>query len=213
MAALLKNTPIFADQVTAYMNQRLWWLLCGAGGVITALSIVLCVVMLRPHSLPWVIEVDGKGEPTASVSPLEGSESLLDTTTRWAISEYVEDAFRVDSQFGAEQTLLAKTYAMSTGQAYDALTAYYHADKDANNPLSANGKYWSDVKVVRTLKLSTKDSYQVDYIVFKFDHHDHLIDPIKTNWRATLHLVRGRPTYNNTLGLFCDSIDFEPEAK
>jgi type IV secretory pathway TrbF-like protein len=161
--------------------------------------------------MPWVVEVNGKGEPTASVSLLEGDESLVDTTTRWAISEYIEDAFHVDTQFPAEQTLLAKVYAMSTGQAYDALTAYYHADGGVNNPLTANGKYWSAVKAVRTLKLSTKDSYQVDYAVFRFDHHDHEIDPIRTNWRATLHLVHGRPTNNNALGLYVDAMDFQPE--
>jgi type IV secretory pathway TrbF-like protein len=213
MATLPKNTPIYSDQLTAWHNQRLWWLLCGAGGVITALAVTLCVVMLRPHSLPWVVEVDGKGEPMGSIAPLVSSEELLDSTTRWAIGRYVEDAFRVSPQFPEEQASLSRAYAMSIGQAYDALTAYYHADKDANNPLSANGKYWQGVRVVRTLKLSTKDSYQVDYTVFKYDHHDHILNPIQTNWRATLHLVQGKPTNNNALGLFVDSIDFQPEVK
>jgi type IV secretory pathway TrbF-like protein len=213
MAALPKNTPIYSDTLTAWHNQRLWWLLCGAGGVITALAITLCVVMLRPHSMPWVVEVDGKGEPMGSIAPLVSDEALLDSTTRWAISQFIEDAFRVSPQFPEEQALLSKAYAMTTGQAYDALTAYCHRDGNADNPLSANGKYWQDVKVVRTLKLSTKDSYQVDYTVFKYDHHDHILNPIQTNWRATLHLVQGKPTNNNALGLFVDSIDFQPEAK
>jgi type IV secretory pathway TrbF-like protein len=213
MATLPKNTPIFSDTLVAWHNQRLWWLLCGAGGVITALTVALCVVMLRPHSLPWVIEIDGKGEPVASVAPLVSDEALLDSTTRWAIGQYVQDAFRVSPQFPEEQAFLSKAYAMSTGQASEALTAYYHADKGANNPLMANGKYWQGVKVERTLKLPTKDSYQVDYTIFRYDHHDHQLDPIQTNWRATMHLVHGKPIENNPLGLFCDSIDFEPEAK
>jgi type IV secretory pathway TrbF-like protein len=213
MAALPKNTPIYSDTLTAWHNQRLWWLLCGAGGVIAALAITLCVVMLRPHSMPWVVEVDGKGEPMGSIAPLVSSEELLDSTTRWSIGQFIEDAFRVSPQFPDEQMLLAKVYAMATGQASDALTAFYHADGGVNNPLNANGKYWQGVRVVRTLKLPTKDSYQVDYTIFKFDRHDHQVDPVTTNWRSTMHLVHGRPTNNNALGLFIDSIDFQPEAK
>jgi type IV secretory pathway TrbF-like protein len=211
MAALPKNTPIYSDTLTAWHNQRLWWLLCGAGGVITALAVTLCVVMLRPHSMPWVVEVDGKGEPMGSIAPLVSDEALLDSTTRWAISQFVENAFRVFAQFPEEQASLSKAYAMTTGQATQALTAYCHAD-EGSNPLEANGKYWQGVRVVRTLKLPTNNSYQVDYTTLRYDHHDHQLNPIQTNWRATLHLVQGKPTENNALGLFIDSIDFEPEA-
>jgi hypothetical protein len=155
MATLPKNTPIFSDQLTAWHNQRLWWLLCGAGGVIAVLTV---------------------------------------------------------AQFPEEQASLSKAYAMTTGQATQALTAYCHADK-GSNPLEANGKYWQGVRVVRTLKLPTNNSYQVDYTTLRYDHHDHQLNPIETNWRATLHLVQGKPTTNNTLGLYIDNLDMAPEAK
>ncbi|MBV8056330.1 MAG: type IV secretion system protein [Deltaproteobacteria bacterium] len=211
MAAAVKNTPVYDDQLIAWHNRRLWQLLCGAGAIIVVLAVSLCVVTLRPHSAPWVIEVNDKGEPVGGVLPLAGSEALSDITTRFAISEYIQDAFRVSPEFAEEQMMLGKVYGMSTGQASAALTAYYRADKDARNPLMVNGKYWQNVRVLRTLKLPPPSTYQVDFTTFRHDHNHET--GLATNWRATLRVVQGRPTDSNTLGLFVTDLDFQPEAK
>jgi type IV secretory pathway TrbF-like protein len=213
MASTLKpHTPIYDDQLVAWHNQRLWWLLCGAGGVIAALTIAICVLLLRPHTQPWVIEVNGKGEPVAGVTPLLGSANISDTTIRWAIGEYIQNVFRVSSNYQEEQTSLSRAYAMSSQQASQMLTSYYHANKDANNPLMVNGKFWQEVRVIDTLKLAPTDTYQIDYVVDRHDR-EHLTHPVATNWRATMRVLHGKPTDNNPLGLFITDLDFEPEAK
>jgi hypothetical protein len=134
------NTPIYHDTLIAWHNQRLWWMLCAAASVIVSLSVTTCILTLRPHTQPWVIEVNSKGEPVGGVAPLEGSQMIADSTVRWAIGEYVQNAFRISPNFEEEKTLLSRAYAMSSQQASEALTSYYHADKYARNPLVVGTK-------------------------------------------------------------------------
>jgi type IV secretory pathway TrbF-like protein len=208
----LPNTPIYHDTLIAWHNQRLWWLLLTTSGLLALALVAIAVLTLRPRTQPWVIEVNSKGEPVGGVAPLLGSATIADSTVRWAIGEYVENAFRVSPNFEQEKTLLSRAYAVSSQQAAAALTAYYHANKDANNPLMVGSKYWQEVHVLDTLKLAPKDVYQVDYIVYKHDR-DHELTPLATNWRATMRVLQGKPTDTDPLGLFITGLDFEPEAK
>jgi type IV secretory pathway TrbF-like protein len=212
MATAPKSTPAYEDQLIAWHNQRLWWLLCGSGVIIVALTAAFTIFALRPHNIPYVVEVDGKGEPTGVIQPFELRTPITDNTIRWAISEYIEYAFCVTRSFGMNQIRLTQVYAESTSQASDALTSYYRANKDANNPLVINNKWWQDVKVTRTLKLPAADSYQVDFVLTKHDH-DHPYTGVATNWRATMRVLEGKPTANNALGLWVTDLDFEPEVK
>ena len=210
--ATAPNTPIYEDQLIAWHNQRLWWLLIGAGVLNAALITALCVFALRPSNVPYVVEVNKQGEPTGVIQPFELHTAITDNTIRWAISEYIEYAFCVTRSFGMNQIRLAQVYAESTGQASDALTSYYLANKDANNPLVINNKWWQDVKVIRTLKLPANDSYQVDFVLTKHDH-DHPYTGVATNWRATMRVLEDKPTANNALGLWVTDLDFSAEAK
>jgi type IV secretory pathway TrbF-like protein len=205
------KTPIYEDQLVAWHNQRLWWLLIGAAAVIATLTVALCIVILRPHNAPYVLEVDGKGEPTGIIQPFEQQTPVADHAIRWALAEYIQRAFSVVHNFPMDQVNLKRVYAMSTGQATDALTAYYRANHDANNPLFVQ-KYWQQAKPIRILKLPAKDTYQVDYIIDRHDN-DHPRDGVQTNWRATMRVVQGKPTLNNILGVWVTDLDFQPEAK
>jgi type IV secretory pathway TrbF-like protein len=206
------NTPIYHDTLIAWHNQRLWWLLLAVSGLLALALVTIAVLTLRPHSQPYVIEVNSKGEPVGAVTPLLGSTTIADSTIRWAIGEYMENAFRISPNFEQEKTLLSRAYAMSSQQAADALTAYYHASKDVNNPLMVGSKYWQEVRVLDTLKLAPADLYQVDYTVYKHDHQ-HEPNPVVTNWRATMKVLQGKPTDSNPLGIFVTDLDFESEAK
>jgi type IV secretory pathway TrbF-like protein len=212
MSAVPNNTPIYHDTLIAWHNQRLWWLLLTVSGLLAVALVAIAVLTLRPHNQPWVIEVNTKGEPVGAVTPLLGSASIADSTIRWAIGEYIQNAFRISPNFDEEKTLLSRAYAMSSQQASEALTSYYHANKDARNPLLAGSKFWQEVRVLDTLKLAPKDVYQVDYIVYKHDR-DHELNPLATNWRATMRVLQGKPTDNDPLGLFVTDLDMEPEAK
>jgi type IV secretory pathway TrbF-like protein len=212
MSAQPNNTPIYHDTLIAWHNQRLWWLLLSVSGLLALALAAIATLTLRPHTQPWVIEVNSKGEPVGAVTPLLGSATIADTTIRWAAGEYVENAFRISQNFEQEKTLLSRAYAMSSQQAAEALTSYYHANKGAHNPLVVGSKYWQEVRVLDTLKPAPKDVYQVDYIVYKHDH-DHELDPLATNWRATMRVLQGKPTESDPLGLFVTDLDFQPEAK
>jgi type IV secretory pathway TrbF-like protein len=206
------NTPIYQDQLIAWHNQRLWYLLCGAGAIIVALAVAVCILIFRPHTQPWVIEVDSKGEPVAGVTPLAGSQPIAEHAIRFELGVYVQDAFSVSPNFQQEQTVLSRVYAMSSQQAAAMLTGYYHRNQGADNPLMVGSKYWEDVRVLDTMKLAPKDLYQVDYIVYRHAYA-HPLDPTATNWRATMRVLQGKATDKNPLGIYIDNLDMEPEAK
>jgi type IV secretory pathway TrbF-like protein len=212
MSAQPNNTPIYHDTLIAWHNQRLWWLLCGAVAIIAVLAVSLCVVILRPHSAPWVIEVSSKGEPVGEVQPLMGAAVITDNVIRWSVGEYIREAFRISPNFEEEKFLLSHVYAMSSKQAADALTSYYHANNNVNNPLMVGHGVWQGIEILDTLKLAPKDTYQVDYTLTR---HDQPFKPpvATTNWRATMRVLQGKPIDNNPLGLFVTDLDFQPEAK
>jgi type IV secretory pathway TrbF-like protein len=211
MATPLKHTPAYEDQLTAWHNRRLWYLLCGAGAVIAVLIVVLCIVTLRPRT-PYVIEVDKKGEPLGTVQPFLDLQTIPDNMLRYDLGEYVQQAFGVSRSFDQNKMQLSEVYAMSTGQASQALTAYYRANHEANNPLVINTKCWQGVRIVRVLKLPAPSTYQVDYVLDRHDNNGSFTG-VQTNWRATMRIVRAKPTNNNLLGIFVTDLDFEPEAK
>lgn len=106
--------------------------------------------------------------------------------------------------------LLGKVYAMSSGQAEKMLTDYYHANK-ANDPLLAGSKLWQEVKVMRTLKMPSPSTYEVDYQTLQHSNNDNSV--VATNWRATMQVATSQPTASNPLGLFVAALDFASEAK
>ena len=209
MAPAFKNTPAYEDQLVAWHNQRLWWVLRAASAIILVLGFALCVFAFRPRTIPFVIEVNSKGEPVGAVQPVLGTESVSDNVIRYAISEYIDHAFRVDRDFNEEKMLLSKAYAMSTGQASKMLTDYYH--QKGNDPLTAGTEVWQEVRVLRTLKLPAPSTYEVDYVLSRYSYNDD--KAVSTNWRATMQIAIGRPSDVNPLGIFVSSLDFEPEAK
>ena len=211
MAAAIKNTPAFEDQLVAWHNQRLWRALCAAGAIILVQGFVLCVFAFRPRTIPFVIEVNSKGEPVGAVQPVLGTESVSDNVIRYAISEYIDHAFRIDRDFDEEKMLLSKVYAMSTSQASSMLTDYYHANKNANDPLMAGAGAWQEVRILRTLKLPAESTFEVDYQTVRYSSNDE--GAVTTNWRATMQIAIGQPSDVNPLGIFVNSLDFAPEAK
>jgi type IV secretory pathway TrbF-like protein len=198
--------------LVAFHNQRLWWLLLGSGSINLALVIALCLVTLRPHAAPYVIAVDKQGEPTGTIQPFMDQQPISDSMLRYAIGDYIGKAFQITHEFAENQMNLSHVYAMSIGQASQALTAYYRSNHNANNPEASFTKYWQEVRIVRTLRLPAPSTYQVDYVLDRHDS-DHPEDGVQTNWRATLRIVQGKSTGHNELGIWITDLDFSPEAK
>jgi hypothetical protein len=53
MAAALKDTPVYTDQVIAWQNQRLWWLLCGVGALLILSFTANVIIELKPVAPPY----------------------------------------------------------------------------------------------------------------------------------------------------------------
>jgi type IV secretory pathway TrbF-like protein len=212
VAVAFKGTPMYEDQLVAWQNQTLFKLVVGLGALLAVAVADIIYKDSHPAPPPYVIEVDSKGEPIGAVQPVLGTQAIGVQTIRWAISEYIDHAFRIDVDWYEETSLLSKVYQMSTGQAGKALTAWYHSAKGKNDPTQLGSKCWQEVKILRTLKQPAPDTYRVEYQTIRHSMHDEN-NPTVTNWAATMRVIMGKPTEINPLGLWVDDLDFAPEAQ
>ena len=63
----------FEDQQLHEQNRRLWILLAVNAAISCVLLIAVGALMLRPHTIPYVVMVDGKGEPVGAAQPVLGT--------------------------------------------------------------------------------------------------------------------------------------------
>src|SRR5260370_34809463 len=82
----------FEDQQLHEQNRRLWILLAVNPGISCLLLIAVAALMLRPHTIPYVVLVDGKGEPVGAPQPVLGTQPLTDAGVQCAIAESLRTA-------------------------------------------------------------------------------------------------------------------------
>jgi type IV secretory pathway TrbF-like protein len=204
--------PQFEDQAIRADNRRLRTLLAVNAGVSLVMLVALFVLILRPRTLPYVIEVNQHGEPVAAAQPVLGAQVLNDVVIKWAIAEFIRNARTVSSDIDEEKDHLRDAYAFASEQAAKALTDYYHDGE--HDPFSIAQKSWVEVRINRDpLKLPPPDTYQVDWIETRHAYNSDL--STATNWRATLRVENGAPNTKdgrNPLGLYVTSLDWSPEV-
>jgi type IV secretory pathway TrbF-like protein len=207
MAALLKDTPAYTDQLIAWHNQTVFWLAVGLL-VLLALSVGDNVSYhLRPVPPPYVLEVNNKGDPVGQVIPVLSVQAIPDAFLRSRLGDFVHDAFSIQRDPDEADYLFNKTQAMVTGQAAQKLDAFYNRDKGKHHPKTAGAYEWADVSVTDTLKLAEKDTFQVDYRTSEHTNNNQIVTT--TDWRAVLHVMVGRSADPEALGLFIDTLDLQ----
>ncbi len=168
--------------------------------------------MPRPHTIPYVVMVDGKGEPVGAAQPVLGTQALDDVVIKWAISEFIRNAKTVSANLDEEKELLRNAYAFASHQAARALDDYYHDGE--HDPFTIEQKSWVEVRITRApLRLPAPDTYQVDWIESRHEYGSELIST--TTWRATLKVQTGAPDTRDTrnpLGLYVTTLDWSPEV-
>jgi type IV secretory pathway TrbF-like protein len=207
MAAALKDTPLYTDQIIAYHNQRIWRVTCSLL-VLLALSIGDNVSYhLRAVPPPYVLEVNAQGQPIGQVLPVLSARAIPDAFLRARLGDFVHDAFTVDRDSDEENYIFDKTRAMVTGQAAQKLDAWYNRDHEAHHPKTMAPYSWVEASVTDTLKLAEEDTYQVDYRTVTHSNNDQT----KTTeyWRAVLHVIVGRSQDPESLGLFVNELDLQ----
>jgi type IV secretory pathway TrbF-like protein len=202
----------FEDQQLQAQNRRLWTLLAVNAGISFILLVAVAVLMLRPRVLPYVVMVDGKGEPVGAAQPMLGTETLNDVVIKWAISEFIRNAKTVSSNLDEEKELLRNAYAFASQQAAKALDDYYHDGE--HDPFTIEQKSWVEVRITRApLRLPAPDTYQVDWTESRHEYGGDLTTT--TSWRATLKVQTGAPDNTdarNPLGLYVTTLDWSPEV-
>lgn len=106
--------------------RRPWTLLAVNAGISCILLIAVGALMLRPHTIPYVVMVDRKGEPVGAAQPVLGTQALNDVVIKWAITEFIRNAKTVSANIDEEKELLRNAYAFASHQASKALEDYYH---------------------------------------------------------------------------------------
>jgi type IV secretory pathway TrbF-like protein len=158
----------FEDQQLHEQNRRLWILLAVNAVISCILLIAVAALMLRPRKLPYVVMVDGKGEPVGAAQPVLGTQTLNDVVVKWAISEFIRNAKTVSANLDEEKELLRNAYAFTSQQAAKALDDYNHEGE--HDPFTIEQKSWIEVRISRApLKLPAPDTYQVDWIESRHD--------------------------------------------
>jgi type IV secretory pathway TrbF-like protein len=207
MATALRDTPAYTDQLIAWHNQRIWWVACGLF-VLLVLSIGDNMSYhLRPMPPPYVLEVNGKGDPVGQVLPVLSVQAIPDAFLRARLGDFIHDAFTVDRDPDEEAYIFDKTRAMVTGQAAQKLDAFYNRDGGKHHPKSVGAYRWVEASVTDTLGLAEPNTYQVDYRTITHDNNDQT--KTTQNWRAVLHVIVGRSADPEALGLFVNELDLQ----
>jgi type IV secretory pathway TrbF-like protein len=206
MAALLKDAPAFTDQVIAWQNQRLWWLLIGMGALLILSLTANTVLELKPKAPPYVLVVDTKGQPVGKLQPVTSTQAIPEQRMEDILTDFIHSAFSITMNWDEEKYQLQRTYSMVTGQAEKQLTDWYQADKK-NNPLKAYRQGWQTVEIVRTLKLPAADTYEIDYRTVYHSNYDTAAVTTE-NWRAVLHVTLGQLTGDESSKVLVDDLSF-----
>jgi type IV secretory pathway TrbF-like protein len=203
----------FEDQQVQEQNHRLWLTVAANTAINFLLFAALIVLMQRPRTIPYVVTVDGKGEPVGVAQPVQGAATFNDAVVKWAISEFIRNAKTVSANLDEEKEHLDRAYAFADGQGRQALDDYYHDGQ--HYPFTIEQKGWVEVQITRVpLRLSTPDTYQVDWTE---KHHQYGGELSSTTaWRATLkvHTVKAESAGTlNPLGLYISTLDWSPEVQ
>jgi type IV secretory pathway component VirB8 len=213
MAAVLKDTPVYTDQVIAWQNQRLWWLLCGVGAMLILSLTANVVIELKPVAPPYVLVVDRRGQPVGKLQPVTSTQAIPEQRMEDILTDFIHKAFSITMNWDEEKYDLQQTYAMMPkgSQAEKQLTDWYQADK-ANNPLKAYRQGWQTVEIVRTLKLPAADTYEIDYRTVYYSNSDNA-EPTTNNWRAVMHVQLGQVTGDESSKILIDDLSFAKDEE
>ena len=202
----------FEDELIRSHNRVLRTAVFLVIGISLLLAAALIVAVRQPRSRPYVVEVDGKGEPLALAEPLAGNPAgVQDAVTKWAIQQFVINSRTVTPDIAQQKEHLFEVYAFVQQQGYDELEAYYHDQQVDRNPFDIAKKSWVQVSNVRVLKLPALDTYQADWDETRTDYNTTAGQP--SSWRATLKIVTGEPADRNPIGLYITALDWAEEMQ
>jgi type IV secretory pathway TrbF-like protein len=207
MAALLKDTPMYTDQLIAWHNQRIWWVACALAVLLAGMIADRISLDLQPPAPPFVLEVNNQGNPVGQVLPVLSVRAIPDAFLRARLADFVHDAFTVDRDSDEENYLFDKTQATVTGQAAQKLDAWYNRDGGKHHPKTMAPYNWVEASVTDTLKLAEQNTYQVDYSTTTHSNNDQT--KTTEHWRAVLHVIVGHSPDPEALGLFVNELDLQ----
>lgn len=195
----------------AYENQRIFWLTLGLVGLL-AMSIGLNgYFLIKPGLPPYVVAVTDSGHFLAVGRPVVGTDALMPSIVRWVVSEYIQNAFRIERNRDDEIRNLQNVYEVSSPDSGKLLTDWYQRDKGAHDPIQQGPKVHQQVNVIDVLALKTKDMYQLDFDVVRTPYDGQEV-ATTTHMRATMQVIMGKPTKTNPLGIYICGLDFAPEV-
>jgi hypothetical protein len=207
MAALL-DQPIHHDSWQEWLIYNQFWGLVFLSLAVVALVAANIVDRFRPPPPPYVLVTSVKGEPLGKLYPVTGTANVPDIVTRRILHDWLEDVFTIENRFDEESMIrLPRVYRtmLKGGQAAKAVTAFYKADKDANNPIVYCYKGWQLAIVSPVLKLPADDTYEGHVQTVRYSSSGQITET--KSYRLIMHVIVGLPSATNDLGLGVDDVD------
>ena len=206
MANSLKDTPIYADRLSAWYGQRITWALYG--------SLALCVVLggidlkhaFAPPQPPYVLKVNDHGEPVGQVLPIRSVQAVPDAMLKAQLADFIHAAFSIERDGDEENRVFSMTETLATGQAAEAIQTWYKRDNNKHYPTLVWKDTWAEATPTDVLKLDGNDRYLVNYTVCTKTNNGQTTTC--SNWRALLHLIVARSSDPESLGWYVNYIDF-----
>ena len=214
MAVALKNlpdlepdTPAYTDRLIAWHNQRLWYVACGLGGLLALSFAINLKHEYQPPAPPYVLEVNGQGQPVGQVLPILSVQAIPDAILKAQLGDFIHDAFTISHDPDEEDRLFAKTQSRVTGAAAHTLDQWYQRDGGKHHPKAIFRYTSAEALPQDVLKLDGSDRYQIDYKVKTHENNDQT--ETASTWRAVLHVIVGRSVDPESPGWFVNEIDFQ----
>lgn len=206
------NSSVFEDQLIRQHDKRLWIALLVAFLLLAISGAANIIYALRPHTLPYVVMVNNKGEIITVAHPVQSTANLNDAVVRWALMEFIRDAKSLTNNLDEDKFRLNTAFAFAREQASQALKAYYMDGK--HYPWDNYQKVWIEVAITRLpFRLPAADTYEMDWIETTHDYGSPIIQT--ASWRAVMKVKVTAPSDAdplNPLGLYITSLDWSAEV-
>lgn len=199
------DEPMYVDSIIAH-NARLWFrFACGLAAITVALVTNQIVRSWQPPQPPYVLIVDGQGQPVGKVEPIMSVQAIPNALLKAELGDFIHDAFTISRDPDEENLIFDRTQSRVTGAAFTALNNWYQRDKDKHDPRTSGHYAPAEALTQDVLKLEGNSHYQVDYKLIAHSGED----STTTNWRATMHVIVGRSKDPNSVGFYIDELDFQ----
>jgi type IV secretion system protein VirB5 len=186
------------ERYGSYISAARWWRLAGVLSLLIALASVGGVVYFagKPKMIPYVVEVDGKGETVGVYAAGRSADPRVDDQVlRWQLSQWIKNFRAVSPDTTVQREKITQVYALLSAAypaAQQAVSEWYRD----NSPLKRAADETVSVVISQILPVSDQ-TWRVEWEEVRRARSGLLID--KTDMTGTVSVITGGEVTENNL--------------